>query len=240
MTNPARQRGGRNEGPKPRGSQRWLQLAVNRSPDTINAAIASAMALPSGVSIQWRSPLEKDDFREYQDSRFLRDLGVELQKRKLSSFWPRWGPVWDGLARTSNGRSILVEAKANIPEFHSSPCGAGEKSLARIKRSLDETKQFLSAPLDYDWTRCFYQVANRLAHLYLLKELNGVDAALVFVFFIGDTTISEEKCTSRQEWEHETSLMLERLGIRRDSHWLHENVFDVFIEVDDLVNVRWP
>ena len=206
----------------------------------MNAAIASAMNLPGGVGIQWRSPLEEDNFSEYQDSHFLRNLGVELQRRKLSSFWPRWGPVWDGLARTSNGRSILVEAKANIPEFHSSPCGAGEKSLARIRRTLDETKQFLTVPLDSDWTRCFYQVANRLAHLYLLKELNGVDAALVFVFFVGDTTISEEKCTSRLEWEQETSLMLEHLGIRRDSHWLHENVFDVFIEVDDLVNVRWP
>ena len=163
MVDPARQRRGRSYGPKPRGSQRWLQLAVNRSPDTINSAIASAMKLTSEVGIQWHSPLEKDNFREYQDSHFLRNLGIELQQRKLSSFWPRRGPVWDGLASTSNGRSILVEAKANIPEFHSSPCGAGEKSLARIKRALDETKQFLSVQLDSDWARCFYQVANRLA-----------------------------------------------------------------------------
>ena len=240
MTNTGRQRGRRNDGPKPRGSQRWLQLAVNRSPDTINAAIASAMELPSGVSIQWHSPLEMDNFREYQDSRFLRNLGVELRHRKLSSFWPRWGPVWDGLASTSDGRSILVEAKANIPEFHSSPCGAGEKSLARIKQALDETKQFLFVPSASDWTTCFYQVANRLAHLYLLRELNGIAAALAFVFFVGDKTISEEKCTSRQEWEQEISLMLEHLGIRRDSPWLNENVFDVFLDVDDLVNVRWP
>ena len=240
MTNAARQRGFRNEGPKPRGSQRWLQLAVNRAPETINAGIASAMELPCGVSIQWHSPLEKDNFREYQDSPFLSNLGVELRHRKLSSFWPRWGPVWDGLASTSDGRSILVEAKANIPEFHSPPCGAGEKSLARIKQALDETKQFLSVPLDSDWTRCLYQIANRLAHLYLLRELNGIDAVLAFVFFVGDKTISEEKCTSRQEWEQEINLMLDRLGIRWDSDWLHENVFDVFIEVDDLVNVRWP
>lgn len=198
------------------------------------------MKLPSGVSIQWRSPLEKDNFREYQDSHFLRNLGIELQKRKLSSFWPRWGPVWDGLASTSNGRSILVEAKANIPEFHSSPCGAGEESLERINRPLDETKQFLSVPLDSDWTRCFYQVANRLAHLYLLRELNGIDAALAFVYFVGDTTISEEECTSRQEWEQEINLMLAHLGIRRDLGWLHDNVFDVFLDVDDLVNVSWP
>ena len=240
MTNTVRQRGGRHEGQKLRGSQRWLQLAVNRSPDTINAGIASAMELSNGISIQWSSPLEKANFREYQDSHFLRSLGIELQHHKLSSFWPRWGPVWDGLASTSDGRSILVEAKANIPEFHSSPCGAGEKSLAQIKRALDETKQFLSVPSASDWTHCFYQVANRLAHLYLLKELNGIDAALVFVFFVGDTTISTEKCTSRQEWEQETSLMVKHLGIAQDSQWLHENVFDVFIGVDDLVNVRWP
>ena len=41
-----------------------------------------------------------------------------------------------------------------------------------------------------DWTKCFYQYANRLAHLYFLKELNGIDAALVFVYFTGDTTIN--------------------------------------------------
>ncbi len=213
---------------------------MNRSPHTINAAIASAMELPSGVSIQWYSPLEKDNFREYQDSHFLHKLGVELRHRELSTFWPRWGPVWDGLASTSDGRSILVEAKANVPEFHSSPCGAGGKSLALINQALEETKQFLSVPSTSDWTTCFYQVANRLAHLYLLRELNGIDAALAFVFFVGDTTISEEKRTSRREWEREISLMVQHLEIRRDLSWLHENVCDVFLEVDELVNVRWP
>ena len=83
-------------------------------------------------------------------------------------------------------------------------------------------------------------MTNRLANLYLLKELNGLDAALAFVFFVGDTTVSEEKCTSRQEWEQEINLMLAHLGVPWDSDWLHENVFDVFIEVNDLVNVRWP
>ena len=40
-----------------------------------------------------------------------------------------------------------------------------------------------------DWSHCFYQYANRLAHLYLLRESNGLDAFLVFVYFVDDRTV---------------------------------------------------
>ena len=42
-----------------------------------------------------------------------------------------------------------------------------------------------------DWSGTFYQYANRLAHLYLLHELNDVDAWLVFVYFVGDSRSGE-------------------------------------------------
>ena len=32
-------------------------------------------------------------------------------------------------------------------------------------------------------------VRQQAAHLYFLKELNKIDAALVFAYFVGDTTV---------------------------------------------------
>ena len=115
----------------PRGSQRWLQLAVNRCPKLIDDAIGEALDLGQDETIEWLSPLESDCFREYRDREFLERLGITSKQlcRQLKDFWPRSGPRWDGLARTSCGRCLLVEAKANIPEFNSSSTAASPKSL---------------------------------------------------------------------------------------------------------------
>ena len=229
------------EGAAPRGSKRWLQVAVNRCPEVIDNAIVEALRLPQGESIQWLSPMETDipPFKEYRDEEFLERLGVRLEHRPLRDFWPRRGPQWDGLAFTSSGRCLLIEAKANIPEFNSSQSAASERSLARIKGALDKTREFLGVKNGVDWTSCFYQYANRLAHLYLLKELNMADAALVFVYFVGDTTVRGTKPVSREGWEAANDLALHHLGVRPNSPWMRRNVFDVFIHVNDLSHIPW-
>ena len=155
-----------------RGSQRWLQLAVNRCPDVIDEAIAKAIDLEHGETIQWLSPLESDAFTEYKDHAFLERLGISPQYRRLEDFWPTQGPVWDGLARTSDGRCPLIEAKANIPEFDTCPTGASGGSLSKIRNAFDETRAFLRIRSKTDWAKCFYQYGNRLAHLYFLRDLN--------------------------------------------------------------------
>ena len=213
----------------------WLQVAVNRCPAVIDAAIAEALGLAQGESIKWASPLESEKFVEYRDQEFLERLGVHrLPQRQLRDFWPKRGPVWDGLARTSGGRSLLVEAKANIPEFNSSASGASENSLRKIKAALDETRAFLNVRSKTDWTQSFYQYANRLAHLYFLKEVNKVDAALVFVYFVGDNTVPGVNPVSRDGWEAAIDLATNHLGVRLHSPWMRKNVADVFIDVDRL------
>ena len=107
-----------------RGSRRWLQIAVTRCPDVVDGAISRAIGLRQDETIEWLSPLESEDFIEYRDQSFLERLGINLRHRQLSDFWPVGGPVWDGLARTSTGRSLLIEAKANVPEFDTNPTGA--------------------------------------------------------------------------------------------------------------------
>ena len=229
-------------GPAPRGSQRWLQLVVNRCPKLIDDAIREAIGLDQDETIEWLSPLESDCFREYQDKAFLKRLGITSKQLslQLKHFWPKRGPVWDGLAKTSCGRHLLIEAKANIPEFNSSPTGASGKSRRKIEDALQKTKDFLGIRSETDWTRCFYQYANRLAHLYFLRELNKINATLVFVYFVGDTTVPGRKPVSREGWEAAIDLATHHLGVRTNSPWIHNNVADVFIDVDDLCHCPWP
>ena len=225
-----------------RGSQRWLQLVVNRCPKLIDDAIGEAIGLGQGETIEWLSPLESDCFREYRDEAFLDRLCITSQQLclQLKDFWPRRGPVWDGLAKTSGGRRLLVEAKANIPEFDSSPTGASQKSLRMIEDALKKTRDFLGITSEADWTRCFYQYANRLAHLYFLKEVTKVDATLVFVYFVGDTTVPGREPVSKEGWEAAIGLATHHLGIGTNSPWIRGNVKDVFIDVEDLSRIPWP
>lgn len=158
--------------------------------------------------------------------------------RTLSDFWPSGGPVWDGLARTSAGRSLLVEAKANVPELDNSPAAASGRSLTTIEEALNETKTLLGVRSETGWTRCFYQYANRLAHLYFLKELNGIEDALIFVYFTGDTTISGVNPVSREDWEATMWLATNRHGVRLSSPWGRENVVDGSVCYSGLVNTN--
>lgn len=219
------------------GSQRWLQLAVNRCPNILDEAIAKAIDLEHGETIKWLSPLESDGFTEYRDNAFLECLGLRPQYRRLEDFWPTWGPVWDGLARTSGGRYLLIEAKANIPEFDTNPTGASGGSICKIRKALDETKAFLGIRAQTDWSKCFYQYANRVAHLYFLRELNNIDATLVFVYFVGDATVYGKAPVSLEGWQTAISLATHHLGIRTNSPWIRDNVADVFIDVGDFGHI---
>lgn len=127
-------------------------------------------------TIEWLCPLSRDDFTEYSDQTFLDRLSVSLTKRELSNFWPKRGPVLDGLGRTKRGDFLLMEAKAPIGEMISPPIKAGEASRKIIENALEETRAYLSIKGQADWSDTFYQYANRLAHLYLLRVLNGLPA----------------------------------------------------------------
>ena len=103
-----------------------------------------------------------------------------------------------------------------------------------------KTQAFLRVRPRTDWSRCFYQYANRIAHLYFLREVNKVDAVLVFVYFVGDTTVTGVKPVSREGWEAAIALATEHLGLRASSPWIRRNVADVFFDVNDLSHARWP
>lgn len=211
-----------------KGSQFWLQTFVGERQIALDSEIVSTVKGLAGQTIEWKSPLRSDVYREYSDDAFVEKLEIELRQRPLGEFWPRRGPVWDGLARTSNGDVLLVEAKSHIPEAVSPASKAGEPALRRIRASLHETKTYLNGSKDADWSGTFYQITNRLAHLYLLRVLNRVPAHLVFIYFVGDKEMNGPM--TKDEWEGAVKVIETYLGIGRTK--LSPFVHHVFLDVN--------
>jgi len=126
---------------------------------------------------------------------------------------------------------MLVEAKAHIPELVSAPTAAGEPSFAKILNSLSVTKQFIGSHSQADWSTCSSQYTNRLAHLYLLRQLNGIPAYLVFLYLINDKEMGGP--TTQLEREAAITLLKEFLGIRK-RHSLSAHVVRAFVDVGVL------
>lgn len=212
------------------GSQHWLRVAVNDARSVIDRELLGVMDDAQGQSIEWLSPLPPE-FTEYQDQAFLDKLGITLPRMQLGEFWPTHGPVWDALARTAKGRVFLCEAKAHIPEVNSPESGASPtESLRRIAASLNETRAFLNADPIVDWTRTFYQYTNRIAHLYFLRELNGIDAYLINLYFLNDTKMHGP--LSVAEWKGALTLLKVHLGVARTK--LSPFMKDIFIDIEEL------
>ena len=171
-----------------KGSLRFIQQLASRSPDLFQRRLQEAGAVPAETSVRWVSPRQDDAWAEYRDAAFLERIGHPELAPALKAFWPARGPQWDGLC-IAGGTILLVEAKAHVGEMASSCTAEAPSSVALIEQSLNASKQALGASAGADWMNGYYQLANRLAHLWFLRE-RGVDARLVLLQFTGDTGMS--------------------------------------------------
>jgi hypothetical protein len=186
------------------GSQRSLQLWVNRNREDLSLRVVDALRgdLPATGSVRWVSPLERSGYEEYHDAGFLRAVGCEQALPQLAEFWPKGGPYWDALAVVEDQALgvdrgvILIEAKSYPGEMFSGGCGASPKSRPRIEAALGTTREWLGVSGAADWTGPLYQHANRLAHLYFLREIVHVPAWLVNIYFVND----RRSPTTQAEW----------------------------------------
>ena len=218
-----------------KGSQYWLQVLVNEQPERLNAPVREALGLDPAAKIEWRSPLASDDYAEYRDEAFLDLLDIRLDKVPLDAFWPKRGPQWDALGLVGGNEPLLVEAKAHLAEFVSPPCQASPKSLALIRKSLaaaraffcDEAADLAQATEPPDWSGTYYQYTNRLAHLYVLRELNGIPAHLLFVDFVNAADVDGP--TSAAEWHEAIAACHRHLALPLDPPLPH--VAHVFVDV---------
>jgi hypothetical protein len=191
-----------------KGSQFQFQNYVNRYRKEIDSELKSVFNDPS-LQIDWRSPLASDSYREYQDGSFLHRLDLSQYIADLSLFWPKGGPVWDGLALAYGSRGacyLLFEAKSHLPELESH-CAASPKSRKRIEAALGEARELLRCTSTSDWLSPYYQYANRLAHFLWLR--GRVPTFLVNVYFVDDPY----RPTSTSQWQNGLKTMKEQLGL---------------------------
>ena len=219
-----------------RGSQLKLQIYVNRCTEALNKAVLQAlpdMSSPAEPRIEWVSPLEQCLFAEYRDTAFLHALGLECFDEALRGFWPRSGPSWDALAKLTfaGGNTVgvlLVEAKSYPGEFfkEGGSDASHPESVSRIAASLAETKCFFDAD-DTDWMNSrLYQSANRLAHLYFLRNIASIPTWLVDICFLNDS----HQPTSQEQWDDFLPTLACELGLPAG---MPENTTFVFLPAMD-------
>lgn len=211
-----------------RGSQKWIQNLVNGASEQLDRAIAGSLTVPLKQPIEWLSPLQVTGYAEYRDIAFLKCLGLSQHAAALREFWPMSGPRWDALGRAGN-TYFLVEAKANVPELISDCQASSPQSRDMITESMRRAQQWLGARPRIDWVTSFYQYANRLAHLYFMREIAKEDAYMVFLYILNDPTHIP---TSRVEWRG--ALGLQKLLLGLGGRPYRDYVISVFAEAADI------
>jgi len=213
-----------------RGSLKWIQRAVNDRPAVLDNPILKRLG--SASAIKWVSPLASDDYAEYRDASFLRRVGAGELVMRLDEFWPRRGPQWDALARSDQGDILLVEAKANLPELNSRGTAAREASRRKIEASLAAAAGAMGCTQKTPWSSTYFQVANRLAHLWFLRS-HGLPAWLVLVNFVGDADVRGPN--SAEEWEQAYRVAEAAMGLRAE-HALSPYVIHLYPYVSELAD----
>lgn len=202
-----------------KGSRFHLQNFVNNHKEELSGYItssSSSLLLFSSLNIEWISPIKKTNNIEYQDD-FLEKLEFGNYTNELRKYWPRKGPVWDGLGLVNNEKGkgiVLVEAKAHTSETFSDMKAKAPESIKQIEKTFLEAKKFYKVSAESDWTKERYQLANRITFLYLLNEKLKIPTWLIFVNFIEDNTNIP---TSKKEFIEHTRKELKELGLNENS-----------------------
>ena len=95
-------------------------------------------------------------------------------------------------------------------------------------KSFKEVKNYLHITNTVDWTGYYYQYTNRIAHLYYLRVLNKIDAYLINVYFLNDSTVKGP--TTIEEWQESIKKAKQYLGLY-PKYKLEKYIIDVFIDV---------
>lgn len=199
------------------GSQKLIQTYVNYRREELDTKVLDILSLPSAIKagLRWVSPLAEDNFNEYQDAEFLDKLQLSQHANNLGRFWPKKrGPCWDALAIVEGINlhgALLVEAKSHVSEMVSSWKAKSPESRDTIQKALEHTAMSLGISPNPSWVEKYYQSANRLAHLYFLRNRAKVQAWLIDVYFTDDTSIATP--TSLEQWRAALKETDEKMGL---------------------------
>jgi len=173
--------------------------------------------------------------QELKGLEFLDAPNFQSVLKDWEAFWPTTGNQqnWDAVGRVRvkcQPQWLLVEAKANTNEMISS-CGAtpGSPSMIQIEAAFRDTQNYFTITPGGDWTRDYYQLANRLAVLYFLRAHN-IPARLLLIYFLGDKNPSGTCPVNESDWRVEINLQDRHIGLnatkKRDL-----GIHELFIEV---------
>jgi hypothetical protein len=145
------------------------------------------------ATLHWKAPLSACRYQEPRDTTFWTTIGHPALAERAARWWPsRGGPSWDAIALASRDDDsaatlVLVEAKANVPEFTSGARGAtNPESVRTIDIAPDHARAQLGATGSLDaWAGPNYQLANRLTSALFLQE-HGVNTVFAHVLFSDD------------------------------------------------------
>ena len=150
--------------------------------------------------------------------------------------WPTSGrqQSWDGVATlvAPGGRWtwLLIEAKANHPEFCTPPTTAKDDGRKLIQKTLNRVKRALGVHRDFSWLGSYYQHANRLAALSFLNA-NGQPAMFLDLLFIGDRVPDGRRCPrTKAEWQELLTAQRLTLGLPK-RHRLSTQIHEVYLPV---------
>ena len=88
---------------------------------------------------------------------------------------------------------------------------------------------YLNCNIPLNWEKGFYQYANRMAHLYFLRNLCKVDAYLLFVYFLNDASHIP---TTKAEFLGALTLQKRLMGLT--NHHLEKYVLEIYIDVNGI------
>ena len=154
---------------------------------------------------------------------------------KWKEEWPQTGNSmnWDLVGYTVKNHIktwVLIEAKAHIGELEND-CKAGPKSLIKIVKALTKTANNIGTDIfkDSPWTKKYYQLANRIYILDLLKR-NDINSKLINIYFIGDKIESSRKSPKdKNTWELEISKMKKYLNIEKSNSI---DILDLYLDIN--------
>ena len=182
-----------------------------------------------------------DKTKEISDKELvgLEFLKEELDYEKVLKIWKEEWPQsgksmnWDLVGYTTQNNIktwILIEAKAHLSELEQNCAASSLVSKEKIKNALSNAAKNNGVIISENkpWTKKFYQFANRIYVLDLLKR-NGINAKLINIYFVGDMISTNRKSPrSKNEWLSKIKEMKDYLSVNTDNL----EVYELFLDTD--------
>jgi len=218
------------------GSEFHLLRWMGRHRDKFDKSVCKALGV-SGIRWFDFEFSKSDDIpdRELRGLDFI-DQNSPHYKEVQSDYrnsWPQRGNQmnWDAVGMAGD-MYVLCEAKAHTGEIERGHyLDNTTKSAKQRAKAFNYAKQEIGVQENRDWLHSYYQMANRLYILALLKKYN-IRAMLLNIYFCGDKFRNKECPDNRNGWYKTINAEYEALGIKNNS-FINERVRHIFLPVDN-------